>query len=137
MNRRAGAVLLAAVVAAAPVAAAPVAKPPLTLLLPMPAPAPPPAPVPSPPPINPGYAPAPPSGLSPILTQPGPVYQLPRPAYSAYPPPALPGPIDQQKLQTYRTDLRSRLWQLQRQGINPGSLPSRELEQQLNAPDAQ
>ncbi len=40
----------------------------------------PPTPAPLPPPINPGYAAAPPNGLSPLLTQPGPVYELPAPS---------------------------------------------------------
>ncbi|MGH7046004.1 MAG: hypothetical protein ACREE2_06390 [Stellaceae bacterium] len=135
MSRRAGGVLLAALFCAAPAAAA--TKSPLPQFLPMPAPVQPPAPVPPPPPVNPGYVAAPPNGLSPLLTRPGPVYQFPRPTAPAYPRPALPGPIDQQKVQSYSNDLSGRLWQLQRQGANPGSLPSRELEQQLNAPDSQ
>jgi hypothetical protein len=102
-----------------------------TLLFPMPAPAPAPSPAPLPPPINPGYAPAPANGLSPILTQPGPVYELPM--NQPYPPPQLPGPIDQQKMQSYRNDLRAQQWQ----GLSPDSVRSREIQQQLNAPDPQ
>ncbi|MGH7029183.1 MAG: hypothetical protein ACREE9_02590 [Stellaceae bacterium] len=109
----------------------------LPQLLPQPAPAPPPAPAPLPPPINPGYAAAPPNGLSPLLTQPGPVYRLPRPATPSYPPPRLPGSIDQQKMQAYRNGLLGQQWQLQRQGVGPGSEISREIQQQLNAPDPQ
>ncbi len=71
------------------------------------------------------------------LTQPGPVYQLPQPASPAYPPQQLPGPIDQQKLQAYRNSLRAQQWQLQQQGVSPGSERSREIQQQLNAPDPQ
>ena len=95
------------------------------------------APAPLAPPINPGYAAAPPSGLSPLLTQPGPVYQLPAPASPAYPPPQLPGPIDQQKMQAYRNYLYGSQWQLQQQGVSPDSERSREIQQQLNQPDPQ
>jgi hypothetical protein len=95
------------------------------------------APAPLAPPINPGYAGAPPSGLSPVLTRPGPVYQLPAPASPAYPPPQLPGPIDQQKMQAYRNYLYGSQWQLQRQGVSPDSERSREIQQQLNQPDPQ
>lgn len=106
-------------------------------LLPLPNIQPSPAPAPLPPPINPGYAATPPNGLSPLLTRPGPVYQLPVPASPAYPPPQLPGPIDQQKMQAYRNNLYSSQWQLQRQGVSPDSERSREIQQQLNAPDSQ
>ncbi len=101
---------------------------------PAPAPA---APAPLPPPINPGYAATPSNGLSPLLTEPGPFYQLSQPPSPAYPPPQLPGPIDQQKMQSYRNDLRGQQWQLQSQGVSPDSTRSREIEQQLNAPDPQ
>ncbi len=90
-----------------------------------------------PPPINPGYAPTPPDGLSPLLTQPGPVYELPQATSPSYPQPQLPGPIDQQKMQSYRNDLRSQQWQGQWQGVSPSSARSREIQQQLNAPDPQ
>ncbi|HEV2099163.1 MAG TPA: hypothetical protein VGR45_09585 [Stellaceae bacterium] len=109
-------------------------------LLPQPGLAVPPVSPPAPlaPPINPGYAVAPANGLSPRLTQPGPVYESPAPANVSYPPQQLPGPIDQQKLQSYRNDLRSRQWQLQRQGVAPSSTQySRELQQQLSPPDDQ
>jgi hypothetical protein len=95
------------------------------------------APAPLPPPTNPGYAAAPPNGLSPLLTRPGPVYQLPSPAGPAYPPPQLPGPVDQQKMQAYRNTLLGQQWQLQQQGVSPDSERSREIQQQLNAPDSQ
>ncbi len=95
------------------------------------------APAPLAPPINPGYVAAPPSGLSPLLTQPGPVYQLPAPASPAYPPPQLPGPIDQQKMQAYRNNLYGSQWQLHQQGVSPDSERSREIQQQLNQPDPQ
>jgi len=99
---------------------------------------PPPAPLaPLAPPINPGFAPAAPNGLSPHLTQTGPVYELPAPASPSYPPQQLPGPIDQQKLQAYRNNLSSQQWLFQGQGVSPSSQYSREIEQQLNAPDPQ
>jgi hypothetical protein len=101
---------------------------------PAPAPA---APAPLPPPINPGYAATPSNGLSPLLTEPGPFYLLSQPPRPAYPPPQLPGPIDQQKIQSYRNDLRAQQWQLQSQGVSPDGTRSREIEQQLNAPDPQ
>ena len=97
----------------------------------------PPPPAPMAPPINPGFAPAPPNGLSPLLTQSGPVSELPAPASPSYPPQQLPGPIDQQKLQAYRNNLSSQQWLLQRQGVSPSSQYSREIQQQLNAPDPQ
>ncbi len=90
-----------------------------------------------PPPTNPGYAAAPPSGLSPLLSEPGPVYQLPSPGSPAYPPPQLPGPVDQQKMQAYRNNLYGSQWQLQQQGVSPDSERSREIQQQLNQPDPQ
>ena len=90
------------------------------------------------PPINPGYAAAPADGLSPILSRSVPLYQFPQPSNSSYPPPQVPGPIDQQKLQAYRNDLRAQQWQLQSQGVSLGStLLGRQILQQLNAPDAQ
>ncbi|HEY3910491.1 MAG TPA: hypothetical protein VGM07_11440 [Stellaceae bacterium] len=109
----------------------------LPQFLPQPSPMPPPTPAPLAPPINPGYAAAPPNGLSPLLTQPGPLYELPQPTSPVYPPPQLPGPIDQQKIQAYRNGLIGQQWQLQRQSVSPGSAISRELQQQLNAPDPQ
>jgi hypothetical protein len=112
---------------------------PPTQLLPqsLPAIVPPSSPAPLPPPINPGYAAAPANGLSPLLSQPGPVYELPAPAAPSYPPPQLPGPIDNQKVQAYRNNLYSQQWLLQRQGVSPSSQYSREIQQQLNAPDPQ
>jgi hypothetical protein len=111
---------------------------PPTQLLPqsLPAASPPP-PAPLAPPINPGFAPATPNGLSPLLTQSGPVSELPAPASPSYPPQQLPGPIDQQKMQAYRNNLSSQQWLLQGQGVSPSSQYSREIQQQLNAPDPQ
>jgi len=112
---------------------------PPTQLLPqsLPAIVPPTSPAPLPPPINPGYVAAPPNGLSPILTQPGPVYELPAPAAPSYPPPQLPGPIDNQKMQSFRNELLGQQWRLQRNGVSPDSQRSREIQQQLNQPDPQ
>lgn len=120
MIRRAALALLATLVATGAPPAFAAAQTPLPQFLPQPTPIPIPTPAPLPPPINPGYAASPPSGLSPLLTQPGPVYQLPRPVSPAYPPPQLPGPIDQQKVQAYQN-----------------SLFGRQIQQQLNAPDPQ
>jgi hypothetical protein len=97
------------------------------------------APTPAPlvPPINPGPVVVPPAGLSPLLAEPGPIYPMPQREGPAYPPPPTPGPIDQQKMQSYRNGLRDQQWQLQRQGVSPGSERSREIQQQLNAPGSQ
>jgi hypothetical protein len=109
----------------------------LPQLLPLPAPVPAPAPAPIPPPINPGYVASPADGLSPVLSQSVPVYQLPQPLPPSYPPPQVPGPIDQQKMQAYRNDLRAQQWQLQSQGLATSSPLGREIQRQLNTPDAQ
>jgi hypothetical protein len=133
-----GGLLIAAfaVITAAAALAAELGPP--TQLLPQSLPvAAPPPPAPLAPPINPGFAPAAPNGLSPALTQSGPVYELPAPASPSYPPLQLPGPIDQQKLQAYRNNLSSQQWLLQGQGVSPSSQYSREIQQQLNAPDPQ
>jgi hypothetical protein len=93
-----------------------------------------PTPAPLAPPINPGPAVVPPAGLSPLLTEPGPVYQTPEQAMPAYPSPQLPGPTGQQNMQSYRNGLLDQQWQLDRSGVNPGSERSREIQQQLNQP---
>ncbi len=137
LGRWAGAALLAAALAGAGTPADAVIQTTLPQqIFPMPAPVPPPAPAPLAPPVNPGYTPAPANGLSPILTQPGPVYELPQAASPSYPQPPLPGPIDQQKTQAYRNYLQGQQWQLQSQGLI-GSERSRLIQQQLNAPDPQ
>jgi hypothetical protein len=129
--------LIVAVLASAGSAGAAVQTP-LPQLLPLPPLAPTPTtPAPQPPPINPGYATTPPDGLSPLLANPGPVYQLPRQPSPAYPAPQLPGPVDQQKQQAYRNDLRAQQWQLQSQGLSSNTTLGREILQQLDAPDAQ
>jgi hypothetical protein len=93
-----------------------------------------PTPAPLAPPINPGPAVVPPAGLSPLLTEPGPVYLTPQRATPAYPSLQLPGPTGQQNMQSYRNDLLDQQWQRERSGISPGSERSREIQQQLNQP---
>jgi hypothetical protein len=106
----------------------------------LPGPLPPPtvysAPTPAPlaPPINPGPAVVPSAGLSPLLTEPGPVYSTPERAMPAYPSPQLPGPAGQQNMQSYRNNQLDQQWQLERNGVSPGSERSREIQQQLNQP---
>ena len=139
MSPLAGGLLLALFAALNAAAASAAQLGPPTQLLPqsLPAAATPNPPTPLPPPVNPGFAPAPPNGLSPLLMQSGPVYEPPAPVSPSYPPQQLPGPIDQQKLQAYRNNLSSQQWLLQRQGVSPSSQYSREIQQQLNAPDPQ
>jgi hypothetical protein len=93
-----------------------------------------PTPAPLAPPINPGPAVVPPAGLSPLLTEPGPVYSSPQSEVPAYPPPQLPGPTGQQNMQSYRNGLLDQQWQLERSGVSPGSERNREIQQQLNQP---
>jgi hypothetical protein len=133
----AGAIGLSVALLATPRPANALIQTPLPQLLPIPAITPPPTPAPLAPPINPGYAPAPADGLSPILSQSVPLYEMPQPTAPAYPAPQLPGPIDQQKVQAYRNSLVSQQWQLQSQGLSPGGTLSPQILQQLSAPDAQ
>jgi hypothetical protein len=108
----------------------------------LPTPTPPPtiysAPIPAPvtPPINPGPAIVPPAGLSPLLTQPGPVAPDADQGMPAYPLPQLPGPTGRQTLQAYRNRLLQQQWQLERNGVSPDSERSREIQQQLNQLDS-
>jgi hypothetical protein len=103
-------------------------------LPPMPPPAVSPVPTPAPlvPPTSAAPAIAPPGGLSPLLTQPGPAYSTPQRMSPSYPAAPMPGPIDQQKMQSYRNDLLGQRWQLERQGVSPDSQRYREIQQQLN-----
>jgi hypothetical protein len=130
MTRQAVGIFLAVIGAATAVSAQTRAP------IPLPAPTVYAAPTPAPlaPPTNPGPAVAPPSGLSPLLTQPGPVYQPLPQARSLNTPSATPGPLDQQKMQSYRNDLLGQRWQLDRQGVSPDNERYRELQQQLNQP---
>ena len=91
-----------------------------------------PTPAPLAPPINPGPATVPPAGLSPLLTQPGPLAPEAPEAMPAYPATPLPGPIGQQNTQAYRNGLLQQQWERDRSGISPGSERSREIQQQLN-----
>lgn len=91
-----------------------------------------PTPAPVAPPINPGPATVPSAGLSPLLTEPGPVYPTPERAMPAYPGTQLPGPTGQQNMQAYRNGLLQQQWELDRSGVSPGSERSREIQQQLN-----
>ena len=93
-----------------------------------------PTPAPVTPPINPGPATVPPAGLSPLLTQPGPIAPDADQAMPAYPSPQYPGPVGQQNLQAYRNSLLQQQWQLERSGVSPDSERSREIQQQLNQP---
>jgi hypothetical protein len=93
-----------------------------------------PTPTPQAPPTGAAPAPTPPNGLSPLLTQPGLLYQLPERARAAPPPSAVPGSIDQEKLQSYRNDLVNQRFQLDRQGVSPGNERYREIQRQLNQP---
>ena len=91
-----------------------------------------PTPTPLAPPVNPGPAVVPPAGLSPLLTEPGPLFLPPRQAMPVYPLLQFPGPVGQQNMQAYRNSLLSQKWQRERRGISPGSERSREIQQQLN-----
>jgi len=105
----------------------PVPRPPPTVYV---------APTPAPlaPPTNPGPAIAPPDGLSPLLTQPSVIFRTPERAGPSYPASPVPAPIDQQKMQSYRNDLISQRFQLDRQGVSPANERYREIQQQLNQP---
>ena len=93
-----------------------------------------PTPAPVAPPTSSSPAPAPSDGLSPLLTQPGLLFEPPERARASPPPGAVPGPIDQQKMQSYRNDLINQRFQLDRQGVSPGTQRYREIQQQLNQP---
>ena len=58
-------------------------------------------------------------------------------AMPAYPAMASPGPIDQQKSQSYRRGLSDELRRLDNEGVSPGNERYRELQQQLNRPGGQ
>ena len=96
-----------------------------------------PTPAPLAPPINPGPATVPPAGLSPLLTQPGPVAPDADQEMPAYATPQLPGPTGQQSTQAYRNGLLQQQWQLDRAGVSPDSERYREIQQQLSQPGVQ
>jgi len=93
-----------------------------------------PTPTPQAPPTNPGPAVVPPAGLSPLLSQPGLLFSPGRPVGPSYPASPVPAPVDQQKMQSYRSDLVNQRFQLDRQGVSPGDQRYREIQQQLNQP---
>jgi hypothetical protein len=139
MKRRIGAGLLLSALSSGTAPAVAAIQTSAPQLLPLPGTTPVPSlPAPVAPPVSSGYVAAPADGISPILTTPGPVYQLPQPMAPAYPPPPIPGPIDQQKLQAYRNSLTTQQYQLQSQGVPAAATPlGREILRQLNTPDAQ
>jgi hypothetical protein len=92
----------------------------------------PPTPAPMAPPINPGPATVPPAGLSPLLTQPGPLAPDADQSMPAYPATQLPGPTGEQNMQAYRNSLLQQQWQLDRAGVSRYDERSREIQQQLN-----
>jgi hypothetical protein len=89
---------------------------------------------PMPPPVSPALPQIPGSAPSPILTQPGLVHQPFGATTAPIPPPAATAPIDQQKTQSYRSDLLSQQRALDRQGVSPGSEQYRNIQQQLQQP---
>jgi len=91
-------------------------------------------PMPVPPPVSPALPQIPGSAPSPILTQPGLVHQPFGGTTAPIPPPAATAPIDQQKTQSYRSDLLSQQRALDRQGVSPGSEQYRNIQQQLQQP---
>ena len=95
-----------------------------------------PTPTPQAPPTNPGPAVAPPSALSPLLSQPGLLLPSSRPVRPTYPASPVPAPVDQQKTQSYRNDLIIQRFRLDRQGVIPDNQRYREIQQQLNQPNS-
>jgi hypothetical protein len=93
-----------------------------------------PTPAPLAPPTGSAPAPAPPVGLSPLLTQPGLIFRTPERASPSYPSAPAPAPVDQQKTQSYRNDLINQRFQLDRQGVSPANERYREIQRQLNQP---
>jgi hypothetical protein len=88
-------------------------------------------PMPVAPPVSPALPQLPGSAPSPILTQPGLVHQPVGGTTAPLPPPTATAPIDQQKMQSYRSDLLSQQRALDRAGVSPGSPQYRDIQQQL------
>ena len=88
-------------------------------------------PMPLAPPTAAAPAPQPPPGSapSPILTRPGGLPFGPQPSYPASP---YPAPLNQQEMQSYRTNLLTRQRQLEGEGVSPASPRYRDIQQQLN-----
>ena len=95
-----------------------------------------PTPTPHAPPIAAAPAPTPPNGLSPLLTEPRLLFEPPKRVSASPARGAVPGPVDQQKMQSYRNDLVTQRFQLDRQGVSPDNRRYREIEQQLNQPSS-
>ena len=91
-------------------------------------------PMPVAPPVSPALPQIPGSAPSPILTQPWLLHQPFGGTTAPIPPPAATAPIDQQKMQSYRSDLLSQQRALDRQGVSPGSEQYRNIQQQLQQP---
>ena len=91
-------------------------------------------PMPVAPPVSPALPQIPGSAPSPILTQPALVNQPFGGTTAPIPPPAATAPIDQQKMQSYRSDLLSQQRAFDRQGVSPGSEQYRDIQQQLQQP---
>ena len=91
-------------------------------------------PMPVPPPVSPAMPQPPGSAPSPILTQPWLLHQPFGRAAAPVSPPATTAPIDQQKMQSYRSDLLSQQRALENQGVSPGSPQYRDIQQQLQQP---
>lgn len=89
------------------------------------------SPMPVAPPVNPTPAPALSSPLSPILTNPG-LALTPYAPRTAAPSGTALSPLDQQQLQSYRSQLNSQQRALDRQGVSPSSTQYRDVQQQLN-----
>jgi hypothetical protein len=92
------------------------------------------SPMPVAPPVSPALPQLPGSAPSPILTQPGLVHQPFGGTTAPLPPPTATAPIDQQKMQSYRSDLLSQQRALDRAGVSPGSPQYRDIQQQLQQP---
>ena len=91
-------------------------------------------PMPVAPPVSPALPQLPGSAPSPILTQPALVHQPFGGTTAPIAPPAATAPIDQQKMQSYRSDLLSQQRALDRQGVSPASPQYRDIQQQLQYP---
>ena len=92
------------------------------------------SPAPLPPPTAIAPAPSPGDGISPLLTQPGPIYPAMPSAGISAPPPAELGAINQQQLQSYRSNLQTQQRILEEQGVSPADPRLRDIQQQLNRP---
>ena len=89
-----------------------------------------PRPMPVMPPVSAAPPAPPPSGSapSPILTGPGSISLGPQPSYPA---PTYPGPLTQQQLQAYRTNLLDQRLRMERAGVSPASPRYRDIQRQL------